>query len=192
MTRVGMPDPVAAAEGEWREYWRRWPLAAWAGELRGQAGRWFRIEGDRFVPTFRVPDALGAAFDDMAAELVDWRLARYLFTKQPGIQLRVSQTNGRPLIWLDRERHPEIPTGETRFTADGDDYIGNFVKIALNVARRPASQTNDLHELLRRWFGNSAGQPGTDQYVELRQTADGWTLDPIRPPGAEEAERAAN
>lgn len=186
---TGMPNPVAAGEADWREYWRRWPLAAWAGELRGSPGRWFRIDGERFVPTFAVDERMGATFDAMVAELVDWRLARYLFTKQgegAGSRLRVGQANGRPLVWLDRERNPGLPTGETRFTADGEEYVGNFVKIALNVARRPGSRANDLHGLLRRWFGEAAGQPGTDHYVELRRTATGWRLGPGR---AEDLER---
>jgi len=118
------------------------------------------------------------------AELVDWRLARYLFTKQPeergGYRLRVSQSNGRPLLWLQRERNPGLPSGETRFIADGEEYIGNLVKIALNVARRTGSSTNDLHELLRRWFGDGAGQPGSDHYVELRRVGAGWELRPVR------------
>jgi hypothetical protein len=88
---TGMPDPVAAGEADWREYWRRWPLAAWAGELRGSPGRWFRIDGERFVPTFAVDERMGAIFDAMVAELVDWRLARYVFTKQgEGAEARLS------------------------------------------------------------------------------------------------------
>ena len=177
-----MPDPVAADSASWREYWRRWPLAAWAGELRGQPGRWFLIDGERFVPTFRVEDRYADTFDALAAELVDWRLARYLFTKQPesttAMRLRVGQTEGRPLVWLDRDRLPELPAGETVFTADGDEYVGRFVKIALNVARRRGSTANDLHALLRGWFGPAAGQPGTDHYVELTASPDGWLLRP--------------
>ncbi len=103
------------------------------------------------------------------------------------MRLRVSQSNGRPLVWLDRDRNPTLPTGWTRFTADGEEYEGNFVKIALNVARRSGSKTNDLHALLRGWFGPSAGQPGTEHYVELRQTGKGWQMQPAREAEATEA-----
>jgi hypothetical protein len=179
-----MPNPIGADEASWRDYWRRWPLAAWTGELRGQTGKWFRIDGERFMPAFQVADRLGATFDAMVAEIVDWRLARYLFTKQAGdaldIQLRVSQSKGRPLVWLDREHHPGLPTGATRFIAEYDVYFGNFVKVALNTAHLQGSRTNDLHGLLRRWFGDSAGQPGTDHRVELRHTTAGWMLQPAR------------
>jgi hypothetical protein len=125
----------------------------------------------------------------MVAELVDWRLARYLFNKQPddAVRLRVSQSNGRPLVWLDRDHNPSLPTGWTAFTADGEEYEGNFVKIALNVARRPGTKTNDLHALLRGWFGPSAGQRGTDHCVELRQGGQGWQMQPARDAQDEEA-----
>lgn len=81
-------------------------------------------------------------------------------------------------MWLERERNPGVPTGEARFLADGDEYTGRFVKIALNVARRPGSTSNDLHALLQRWFGPSAGQPGTDHYVDLVKGASGLVMRP--------------
>jgi hypothetical protein len=188
-----MPDPVAADEASWREYWRRWPIAAWAGELRGEPGRWFRIEGERLLPTYRVADELGATFDALVAEIVDWRLARFLFGRANVARLRVGQTDGRPLLWLDRDRNPGLPTGEARFLADGDEYVGRFVKIALNVARRPGSTSNDLHALLQGWFGPSAGQPGTDHYVDMVKSASGWLLRPAvdgAAPAASEEETA--
>ena len=49
-----LPDPAAVDADTWRAYWRRWPIAAWAGELRGDAGRWFEVQGRRLVPTFAV------------------------------------------------------------------------------------------------------------------------------------------
>ena len=134
------------------------------------------------MPTFRVDDAFGPTFDAMVGELVDWRLARYLFTKghvgRDAVRLRVGQSDGRPLVWLDRDRHPSIHTGETRFTGDGEEFVGRFMKIALNAARRPGTRENALQGLLRHWFGASAGQPGTDHYVELRQSPGGWALRP--------------
>jgi superfamily II DNA or RNA helicase/HKD family nuclease len=184
-----MPDPVHVDEDAWRDYWRRWPLAAWAGELSGKPGKWFRIDGDRFVPTFAIPDEQGQTFDAMVAELVDWRLARHLLTRavdgnRTSFRLRVSQSNGRPLLWLDRDRNEGLPEGEVGFIADGNEYTGNFVKIALNVARRTGSGSNDLHELLRRWFGTAAGQPGTEHWVELERTASGWVMRPLANDGA--------
>ncbi len=64
------------------------------------------------------------------------------------------------------------------FAAVAEEYTGRFVKIALNVAHRPGSTSNDLHVLLQRWFGPSAGQPGTDHYVDLVKSASGLLLRP--------------
>jgi superfamily II DNA or RNA helicase/diadenosine tetraphosphate (Ap4A) HIT family hydrolase/HKD family nuclease len=120
-----LSDPEAADPSRWRDYWRRWPLAAWAGELKGQPGKWFRIDGEGFVPTFDVHDDVADTFDAMVAELVDYRLARHLLGQQrdPGvIRCKVSHAGGRPIIRLDRPRHSELPEGKgIPFVADGTD-----------------------------------------------------------------------
>jgi superfamily II DNA or RNA helicase/HKD family nuclease len=166
-----MPDPASVSADTWREYWLRWPLSAWAGRLRGSSAGWFRIEGRRFIPTFTVATAVGETFDTMVEELVDYRLARYLFTKgsrwQAAARLKVIQTRGRPILMLERDRNPQLPEGETSFIADGVLYTGNFAKIALNVAHRAGQAGNVLPGLLWSWFGADAGQPGTTEYVEL-------------------------
>ena len=76
-----MPDPASVDAETWREYWLNWPLAAWTGQLRGSSNGWFRIDGRRFLPAFQVATDVGDTFDAMVEELVDYRLARYLFTK---------------------------------------------------------------------------------------------------------------
>ena len=135
-----MPDPASVNADAWRDYWLSWPLSAWAGRLRGASTGWFRIDGRRFVPTFRVAADVGETFDAMVEELVDYRLARYLFTKssplEAAFRLKVIQARGRPILMLDRDHNPRLPEGETPFIADGVLYTGNFVKIALNVAHR--------------------------------------------------------
>ena len=80
-----IPEVVSVEPQRWAAYWRKWPLAAWVGELKGTPGRWFRLEGERFVPTFSVDPALGDAFDAMAAEVVEYRLARYLVGKEEAV-----------------------------------------------------------------------------------------------------------
>jgi hypothetical protein len=76
-----MPDPASVDADTWREYWLNWPLSAWAGRLRGASARWFRLDGRRFVPAFEVAADVGETFDAMVEELVDYWLARHLFTK---------------------------------------------------------------------------------------------------------------
>jgi hypothetical protein len=180
-----MPDPSIVDAETWREYWLNWPLAAWSGRLRGSSNGWFRIDGRRFVPAFRVPADVGDTFDAMVEELVDYRLARYLFTKasrlEEGFRLKVIQASGRPILMLDRDHNRELPEGETAFVADGVIYTGNFAKIALNVAHRAGQQSNVLADLLHSWFGAGAGQPGTVQYVELVPGEQHWHMRPASP-----------
>jgi hypothetical protein len=82
---------------------------------------------------------------------------------------------------LNRDHNPQLPEGETPFTADGVVYTGNFAKIALNVAHRAGQPGNVLANLLRSWFGTDAGQPGTMQYVELVPGEPHWQLRPVSP-----------
>lgn len=187
-TSAEMPDPVSVGADVWREYWLRWPLSAWAGQLRGASTGWFRLDGRRFLPAFRVADDLGETFDAMVEELVDYRLARYLFTKssplEAAFRLRVIQASGRPILMLNRDHNPQLPSGETPFSADGVLYTGNFAKIALNVAQRSGQPGNVLADLLRSWFGPDAGQPGTGHYVELVPGDRHWTMRPVSPTGS--------
>lgn len=180
-----MPDPSSVDTETWREYWLNWPLAAWTGRLRGATNGWFRIEGRRFAPAFQVPADVGDTFDAMVEELVDYRLARYLFTKasplEEAFRLKVIQAHGRPILMLNRDHNPELPEGETAFLADGVVYTGNFAKIALNVAHRGGQPDNVLADLLRSWFGADAGQPGTVQYVELVPGEPHWHMRPASP-----------
>lgn len=177
-----MPDPASVNADIWRDYWLRWPLSAWAGQLRGASSGWFRIDGRLFVPTFRVPTDVGETFDALVEELVDYRLARYLFTKdsplEKAVRLKVIQASGRPILMLDRERNRGLPEGKAQFIADGVVYTGNFVKIALNVAHRAGEPGNALGDLLRSWFGMDAGQPGTEQFVELVPDERHWQMRP--------------
>ena len=184
-----MPDPASVSAGAWREYWLNWPLSAWAGRLRGASAGWFRIDGRRFVPAFQVAGDVGETFDAMVEELVDYRLARYLFTKGGGtleaaLRLKVIQTSGQPILMLDRGRNPQLPEGEASFIANDVIYTGNFAKIALNVAHRAGRPDNALAGLLRSWFGADAGQPGTVQYVELVPGEPHWQMRPAPPPPA--------
>jgi superfamily II DNA or RNA helicase/diadenosine tetraphosphate (Ap4A) HIT family hydrolase/HKD family nuclease len=180
-----MPDPASVDAETWREYWLNWPLAAWVGRLRGSSNGWFRIDGRRFVPTFRVATDVAETFDAMVDELVDYRLAQYLFTRasrlEEAYRLKVIHSGGRPILMLDRDHNRELPEGEAAFVADGVVYTGNFVKIALNVAHRAGQQGNVLADLLRSWFGADAGQPGTAQYVELVPGKPHWHMRPASP-----------
>ena len=188
-----IPDVASADLQRWAAYWRKWPLAAWAGELKGTPGRWFRLESDRLVPTFSVDPALGDAFDAMAAEIVEYRLARYLVGKEEasaGAWLcKVSHAGGRPILFIDRKRYPDLPEGEAEFVADGRTYTGQFVKVALNVATLPGERGNALPALLRGWFGPSAGHPGTSHQVAFNRAGGNLVMRPVAVPASDAGDR---
>ena len=54
----------------------------------------------------------------------------------------------------------DFPTGWTPVWVDGVEHEANFVKVAVNVMRRPGSDDNVLAGILRGWFGERAGAPG--------------------------------
>ena len=66
--------------------------------------------GQRLEPTFRVAAELADTFDAMVAEIVEYRLSRYLtgqeVTGDDSWVLKVSHSDGRPLLFLHRERNP--------------------------------------------------------------------------------------
>ena len=92
---------------------------------------------------------------------------------------KVSHSGGRPILFLpDRKRTPGLPEGTTEVTIDGEPYEADFVKVAVNVVRRKGSPQNELAEILRRWFGPSAGLPGTDFEVAIRRDGESISLAP--------------
>lgn len=161
------------------------PIPAWT-EGRGAGGQsYFRFDGERFETSFTA--AAGAETEGVAElvrEVVDWRLAEYLQREgedASDIVCKVSHAGGRPMLFLpDRASQPGIPEGWTPVTADGEQYEANFVKVAVNVLRRPGTDQNDLPALLRGWFGPDAGAPGTAHRVVFQPTDDGgYRLQPI-------------
>lgn len=183
----GSMDPTTTGSAAWLEFWRRNPISAWTAEGKRTGDALFRVVDDRFEPTFSVRADVGTAFDELLAELVEYRMAKYLHEATIAastLRLRVSHTNGRPILFLDRQNHPSTPEGSTHVIAEGQRYELDFVKIAVNVARREGADKNVLPELLRGWFGENAGQPGTAHEVILRNESGRWTLSPRTSPVA--------
>jgi hypothetical protein len=159
------------------------PIDAWTGG-RGTRGVTYFTFGDGVFRTeINVSAAALPAARELVRELVDWRLAEYF--QRPGrtaseITLKVNHSDGRPILFpLPRDTHPELPDGWTNVRADNETLSANFVKIAVNVARRLGSDDNVLPELLHKWFGSDAGKPGTKYQVALRRDEDIWELRPI-------------
>ena len=162
------------------------PIAAWI-DGKGTGGvAYFDFDGEQFKSRLALSDGAVSAVQELIRELVDWRLAEYF--ARPGQEsksefaLKVSHAESRPILFLpDRESHPGLPEGWTDVDVGGETLKANFVKIAVNVARREGSEENILPQLLERWFGPDAGKPGTKHQVLLRQEFGTWSL---RPAGA--------
>jgi len=163
---------------------RQNPLRAWAGTKRGQGSAHFAFEGSRFRTLFDAPDAARPHVQDLVREIVDWRLAEHLELAAGDTFLcRVTHNDRNPILMLPRrDARADLPTGDVRVIADGVEYDARFAKIAINVLRRRGDPTtNQLPALLRDWFGEAAGTPGTSNSVRFRATADGYEMAPVAP-----------
>jgi superfamily II DNA or RNA helicase/diadenosine tetraphosphate (Ap4A) HIT family hydrolase/HKD family nuclease/SOS-response transcriptional repressor LexA len=181
------PDPAKAPIQACAAWWLEWPLSRWMDE---QAGRhWFKCEGDRFLAAFPCPEHLRPDFESMTAELVDYRLTHYAKTRiEKAAELtagrflaKVSHSGGKPILRLPTvEELPGRPIGPTTATLpDGSQWVFKFVKIACNVASPLGSEENQILPLLRGWFGENAGAPGTNYQVAFTRTESGWSVEPV-------------
>lgn len=162
------------------------PIDAWTGG-RGTGGTsFFAYDGSRFRTTFSVAAGLRNALQGLVREIVDWRLAVYL--RRVGaeggaeqIVCRVSHSADKPILFYTpgRSQVGGIPEGWRDVLVEGEQYQFNFVKIAVNVAVRPGASENVLPQILTRWFGPTAGQPGTTQFVRFRRIDGGYALESI-------------
>ncbi len=155
------------------------PIDAWVGRMDKSGRQLFEYKNGIFRTVFP-SDVASSELCDLVRELVDWRIADYesrdTFNDSGRIVLRVLQSHGRPILKLDRKRHPETPIGWTTVMIDDVPHEVNFVKEFVNVAKLPDTDSNVLPAILQRWFGRQAGQPGTRFEVELIRTNESWTL----------------
>ena len=182
---VGDVGPPIDSRTGLRRHLEENPIAAWTGG-RGTGGRaYFAYREGTFESTFDVAPDKAESFGELVRELAEFRLAEYLARPKVGggerahFQCRVSHAGGTPIIRLpDRKRIDAIPEGWAPVDAAGESFEANFVKIAVNVMRRPGSEGNVLAEVLQGWFGVDAGKPGTRQLVEFTQVDGRWSLAP--------------
>jgi hypothetical protein len=160
------------------------PIAAWTGG-RGTGGvSYFDYAQGLFRTSFNVDPAVGPGLQELVRELADWRLTEYLDraeTQKGGFStLKVSHASGTPMLFLPPEpERTDLPAGWTDLQIEGRIYSANFVKVAINVVRRPGEEANELPGILRGWFGPDAGAPGTRHAVALEQRGTDWHLTPL-------------
>ncbi len=159
------------------------PIEAWTGGKGTGGSLFFEYRNGVFRSTFEVTSNEREPFQELVRELADWRLAEYLSrngsSEELSFECKVSHATGRPILFLpDRATTEGIPSGWTPVVADGETYEANFVKVAVNVMRQEGSEDNVLPEVLRSWFGEDAGLPGTSHRVVFEYREDGWHLNP--------------
>ena len=182
--RRDFPSLADADPARWATYWRQWPIAHLAGEgSRGRTAHLFRIALDRITPTFQVDKALGDVFDSMAAEIIEYRIARYVLNQDQNPSrswtCRLITADGLPAIRLDRRQSPDLPKGPIVVIADDVQYQCAFEAGAIRTAQQAGSTRNVLPEVLRGWFGPAAGQPGKAHQVRLEHTDVGVVVRPL-------------
>ena len=161
------------------------PIDAWTGG-RGTKGEFYFTYEDRAFSSSVTDSAeLRTPIQEFARELAEWRLAEYL-TRSGGDEptelrftCKVSHSDGRPILFLpSRESFPDLPVGWTAVEANSKSFEANFAKVAINVVRSPGSESNVLAEILRGWFGQDAGLPGTAHRVSFTRSGEILQMSP--------------
>lgn len=184
-------DHELADDPVWTKWWNKWPIDRWT-DLQG-GKKWFARDGDqfRFLPAVD-PDLL-ETLEFLTSELVDWRLAQYVRRwKNDGdangpvsFDAKVSHVNGKPILFVPTVTDcPGRPMGPTPVQlSDGSTWEFKFVKVACNVATPTGQTGNRLGDLLKTWFGNNAGLPGTGFVVRFTNDAGLWSVTPLAASG---------
>lgn len=160
------------------------PIAAWTGGAGTAGERYFTYADELFATSLAVPAGHREAAVDLVGELAEWRLARYVRDRiaPPRVDrfvCRVSHAGDRPILFLPpRERTPGLPDGWVDVRVGERAYQAKFAKVAVNVMHAAGSDENVLPEVLRGWYGASAGASGTAQHVVFERTRDGYVLSP--------------
>ena len=130
-------------------------------------------------------DTWTAMTQEVLASLTIWRTRieqDKLAHTARGFQARVIRAGERPILKLpDRELTHQVPRGTVTVSLpDRSMWSFRFVKIACNVAHPVGDSSNRLGDLMREWFGEDAGKPGTTHQLFFWQTAGGWSVEPVR------------
>ncbi len=170
--------PDEAAVRRWIAYWRGNPIAAWVN-TRKTKRTWFIVDEDDRIRLTLPPDP---ALPGLVRELVDYRIARYRVpVSDDSFICRVISNKRDPIIKLPprgtkRPSREELPVR----LPDGSVWLFRFAAEFCNVARPVGSDRNRLPDLLRRWFGPAAGQPGTAFDVRFVASPDGLWCEPVQ------------
>ncbi|MBK8974857.1 MAG: DUF3427 domain-containing protein [Planctomycetes bacterium] len=171
------------------------PLRAWAGTERAAEPEWFALSGDRFGTRFDVAGEDVAVFEELARELIDWRLAEYV--SGLGADRRVVlDVVGEPGGWVLRPLRVGSLRGMTSpgvsFEVEGEVYAGQVGEIGLTRLWRPEGDgANELPDVLERWFTSDHGVLESGARVAMEGGGHRFRLTPeVRVRPSAEATRA--
>jgi hypothetical protein len=179
------PDGSPAGETRWRAYWRRNPVEAWTAPKKTRQAE-LRRDGDRIFFDTAINEAKPSVLASMLRELVDYRLTRYrrrLDVAGEGDAFTcklLRNGSGDPILKLPPRDRGTVPEGERDVRLpDGAVWRFRFAKEFCNVARPPGAERNQLPDLMRSWFGPTAGAPGTSFQVRFSPSPDGLWVTPV-------------
>lgn len=177
-------DLAGSALRSWRSYWKGNPIKAWLAE-RSNRRTWFGVKNDVFGLILPPEAEDEQALEEMLIELIELRLAQYRARREVSAATSESFTckvfwNKRdPILKLPSRTALDLPLGDTSVRVDGSIWVFSFVQMACNVAHRAGARVNQLPDLLRSWFGPSAGRPGTAFEVRFVRSPNGWWCEPV-------------
>lgn len=175
-------DHDSASDEEWAEWWIRWPISRWLDQQAGH--KWFRRNSSEFCLNVNCAKSQRELLEQFTEEIVEYRIAHYarsrkLIEANPGetaFEAKVSHSSGKAILFVpEKEKCPGRPTGPTLVQLpDGSVWEFKFVKVACNVACPQGESKNQLSNLLRSWYGEKAGLPGTNFTVRFETRDDTW------------------
>lgn len=147
----------------------------------------FRFEGNRLATTFETGDA--EPFRELLREILDWRLAQYLSRQTLGnatsdIFCRVSRAGDRPTLFFLADA-VTLQQGRAPIQIDEEAYEVLIAKNAIDGVWKLGDETNQLPDILRRWFGEGAGLPGRGERVRLKRGPSGLEMEALRIPSSQ-------
>jgi superfamily II DNA or RNA helicase/diadenosine tetraphosphate (Ap4A) HIT family hydrolase/SOS-response transcriptional repressor LexA len=178
-------DGSPRGEARFRAYWRRYPVEAWTAPKKTRQAE-LRLEDDLIFVDADISEAQRPMLASLLRELVDYRLTRYrrrLDVPEEGDAFTckvLRNSGGDPILKLPPRDRETVPNGERDVRLpDGAVWRFRFAKEFCNVARPPGAERNRLPDLMRSWFGPTAGAPGTSFQVRFSPSPDGLWVAPV-------------
>lgn len=169
--------PIVDADGATRVAWIRddaVPLLL--DRLRGPRIAVLRRDGDAFGFAHPCPEGVPS----LVGEIADWRIAEQIGAGRDLICNVQRNTGGDPILFLPSgTAGTAFPRGDLDAMIDGQRLMIWVRKIAIGKVVAKGTRQNLLPAILRRWFGDDAGKPGTGFKVWLRRRGDLVSMEPV-------------